>query len=99
MGQLSTRQKRRNFKMRLWRKSRCCFYCRKIIANPNEGTLDHVIPLCRGGLDSPRNLVLACLPCNKKKSDKIIIERIPMKTTELLADIAISRAQALTRKP
>lgn len=28
-------------------------------------TLDHVIPLSRGGLDNGNNVVLACGPCNK----------------------------------
>ena len=31
-------------------------------------TLEHVLPLCRGGTDSLDNLVLACGPCNQEGS-------------------------------
>jgi hypothetical protein len=34
-------------------------------------TVDHVIPLSKGGLNSIDNLALACFHCNRKKSDKI----------------------------
>lgn len=30
----------------------------------NEGTIEHVIPLARGGLDNANNRVFACKPCN-----------------------------------
>lgn len=32
-------------------------------------TLDHVVPLARGGAHDPGNLVVACAPCNRLKSD------------------------------
>ncbi|MFB2839082.1 HNH endonuclease [Floridanema evergladense] len=34
-------------------------------------TVDHVIPLIKGGLNSIENLALACFHCNRQKSDKI----------------------------
>ncbi|XWK86061.1 MAG: HNH endonuclease [Phormidium sp.] len=34
-------------------------------------TVDHVIPLSKGGLNSIENLALACFHCNRQKSDKI----------------------------
>jgi 5-methylcytosine-specific restriction endonuclease McrA len=34
-------------------------------------TVDHVIPLSRGGADTPDNLALACFHCNRKKADKL----------------------------
>ncbi|MBD2300623.1 MULTISPECIES: HNH endonuclease [Nostocales] len=34
-------------------------------------TVDHVIPLAKGGANSIDNLALACFHCNRKKSDKI----------------------------
>ena len=46
-----------------------CLYCGK-----EGGTLDHVIPLVRGGLHGIGNLVSACERCNKSKSDKFITE-------------------------
>ena len=36
-------------------------------------TADHVIPKALGGLWEENNLVTACLICNNKKADKIII--------------------------
>ncbi|MBD2458172.1 HNH endonuclease [Nostoc sp. FACHB-87] len=34
-------------------------------------TVDHVIPLSKGGANSIDNLALACFHCNRKKSDKV----------------------------
>ena len=35
-------------------------------------TVDHVIPLTKGGANSIDNLALACFHCNLQKSDKIV---------------------------
>ena len=35
-------------------------------------TVDHVIPLTKGGANSIDNLALACFHCNRRKSDKIV---------------------------
>lgn len=45
-----------------------CFYCRKEIA-VKDRTLDHVIPLNKGGIHSLTNLVMACKKCNSTKRD------------------------------
>ncbi|NJR41179.1 MAG: hypothetical protein HC781_22980 [Leptolyngbyaceae cyanobacterium CSU_1_4] len=37
-------------------------------------TLDHVIPLSKGGSDLPGNLACACLQCNSSKSDRTVQE-------------------------
>ncbi len=34
-------------------------------------TVEHVIPVVRGGADSLDNLALACFHCNRKKADKL----------------------------
>ncbi len=34
-------------------------------------TVDHIIPLSRGGTDDPENLCLACFHCNRKKGSRI----------------------------
>jgi hypothetical protein len=47
---------------------RCC-YCGEYFGS--EGLEpDHVIPASRGGNDSMGNLVAACIPCNRAKSDR-----------------------------
>ena len=46
-----------------------CQYCRKKLCKP-ELTIDHVIPQSKGGRDSWENLVLACVKCNVKKSNR-----------------------------
>lgn len=48
-----------------------CTYCQ----GPG-GTVDHVIPLSRGGQHAEGNLVPACRSCNSSKSDKLLIEWI-----------------------
>lgn len=42
-----------------------CFYCE----SPDNLTLDHVIPLARGGQHTRDNLVAACWSCNCSKQD------------------------------
>ncbi len=34
-------------------------------------SVDHIIPISKGGSNDPANLQCACRPCNFKKSDKI----------------------------
>ncbi|HTT14808.1 MAG TPA: HNH endonuclease signature motif containing protein [Thermoplasmata archaeon] len=46
-----------------------CAYCRV----PGQRLQrDHVIPLSRGGFDSPANVVPACEGCNLSKGDKAV---------------------------
>jgi len=47
-----------------------CNYCQRTMA-PAEATVDHVVPLSKGGarLD-PANLVACCLKCNSSKKDR-----------------------------
>ncbi len=46
-----------------------CAYC------PSEGkTIDHVVPLARGGRDEISNLVPACKACNSSKGAKLLSE-------------------------
>lgn len=43
-----------------------CYYCRKKVS-PSELTMDHVIPISRGGRSERENIVPACKDCNNKK--------------------------------
>lgn len=58
----------------LWeRENRRCAYCGTKIGL-SEVTVDHKIPLSRGGPDSRENMVCACIGCNKLKADKTVEE-------------------------
>lgn len=52
-----------------WRKkisTGICYYCGENFL-PSDLTMDHKIPLTRGGLSEKDNLVPACKECNNKK--------------------------------
>jgi 5-methylcytosine-specific restriction endonuclease McrA len=50
----------------LMKQYNACFYCGKA----GNLSLDHVIPLSKGGLNHHSNLVLACHSCNSSKKNK-----------------------------
>lgn len=43
-----------------------CAYCKKSVRAGYE--VDHKVPLKRGGSNGPRNLAIACAPCNRTKA-------------------------------
>lgn len=45
-----------------------CYYCNRKLDDTNR-TIDHKIPLARGGANTPANKVLACQSCNIQKGD------------------------------
>ena len=52
-----------------WKRKRArgkCHYCERTF-KPRELTMDHLIPLVRGGRSVQSNLVPACKECNNKK--------------------------------
>ena len=46
-----------------------CFYCGCELNDSNR-TLDHFIPLCKGGANIKENVVACCFGCNNKKATK-----------------------------
>lgn len=48
-----------------------CFYC---AVRGQVMECDHIFPVARGGIDSDDNLTTACLPCNRSKGSKTIVE-------------------------
>ncbi|MCC6346534.1 MAG: HNH endonuclease [Nitrospirales bacterium] len=60
-----------------WWKRKCaggaCYYCR-VKVPPGELTMDHLVPLIRGGRSVKSNLVAACKECNNKKKYLIPLE-------------------------
>ncbi|MCI0469207.1 MAG: HNH endonuclease [Nitrospirae bacterium] len=59
-----------------WKRKRSegkCYYCGMAV-NPSELTMDHVVPLIRGGKSIRSNIVAACKECNTKKKYMLPIE-------------------------
>jgi 5-methylcytosine-specific restriction endonuclease McrA len=60
-----------------WWKRKCsegvCYFCGKKF-HPKELTMEHVVPLIRGGKSSKGNIVPACKECNSKKKYLLPIE-------------------------
>lgn len=62
-----------------WKRRRgrgVCHYCGKQFP-PAELTMDHVVPLIRGGRSTKNNLVPACKDCNTKKKHQLAFEWQP----------------------
>ena len=63
-------------KTRWWRK-KCangrCHYCGKYVGSANL-TMDHLIPLSKGGRSIRANLVPVCKDCNNKKKANYLFE-------------------------
>ena len=49
---------------------RRCVYCASLL-DFRLATIDHVLPLAKGGAHAPGNLVVACAPCNRMKGDML----------------------------
>lgn len=47
-------------------KGRACHWCGRQLTLATS-TVEHVVPLARGGLDNDNNRVLACEPCNRER--------------------------------
>jgi len=48
-----------------------CTYCGSPATEGNPLTIDHVVPLTRGGTNQRENLTVACYRCNRTKSDAV----------------------------
>ena len=74
------RAKARELRQSQWWKRRratgVCHYCGKHFP-PHELTMDHLVPLIRGGRSTKGNLVPACKDCNTKKKHQLAFEWEP----------------------
>jgi len=50
-----------------------CYYCKREVGR-EQLTMDHVVPLSRGGKSKKGNIVPACKECNNKKKYLLPIE-------------------------
>ncbi|MDE0018276.1 MAG: HNH endonuclease [Candidatus Poribacteria bacterium] len=63
--------RRRHIKSKLHvKQSGLCNICRRHLSI-NDATIDHRIPISRGGVNAQRNLQLLCYDCNVNKGSKI----------------------------
>ncbi len=71
------RGKARALRKQNWWKNRVakgiCHYCGQSVT-PKDLTLDHVVPLARGGRSTKGNCVPACKDCNNQKKDLLPME-------------------------
>lgn len=50
-----------------------CYYCKKKFP-PQELTMDHKVPIIRGGKSTKNNIVPCCKECNNKKKYLLPVE-------------------------
>ena len=50
-----------------------CYYCGKLF-KPKDLTMDHIVPLARGGRSTKDNIVASCKECNTRKKTLLPIE-------------------------
>lgn len=71
------RAKARELRQTQWWKRRCaageCYYCRRKV-KPKDLTMDHIVPIIRGGRSRKGNVVPVCKECNDKKKYLLPLE-------------------------
>jgi 5-methylcytosine-specific restriction enzyme A len=71
------RQKARELRASQWWKRKCakgvCGYCGRSTP-PRELTMDHIVPIARGGRSTKGNVVAACKECNVAKKQLLPME-------------------------
>lgn len=71
------RVKSREMRKTQWWKRRLsaglCYYCGKKFS-PKDLTMDHIVPVIRGGKSIKGNIVPACKECNSRKKHMLPVE-------------------------
>ena len=71
------RAKSREIRKSQWWKRRLaegsCYYCGEKFL-PKDLTMDHIVPLIRGGKSTKGNIVAACKECNNRKKHMLPVE-------------------------
>jgi 5-methylcytosine-specific restriction endonuclease McrA len=74
------RAKARELRASQWWKRRCatgvCHYCGQQVG-AKALTMDHLVPIIRGGRSSKGNVVPACKACNALKTHRLALEFKP----------------------
>lgn len=64
-------QKNKWVKKHLLRTTNICGLCKEVIHNMKEVSIDHIVPLSKGGRDAPDNMQIAHIECNLKKGNQL----------------------------
>lgn len=71
------KQKAKELKKTSWWRNKLnqgkCYYCEEFFSIETL-TMDHVVPLIRGGKTIKNNVVVACKKCNFEKRHKTLVE-------------------------
>jgi 5-methylcytosine-specific restriction endonuclease McrA len=71
------RHKAREMRKTQWWKRKCdkgvCHYCGCSFP-PKELTMDHIVPIARGGKTTKGNVVPCCKECNNQKKQRLPLE-------------------------
>ncbi len=64
-----SRVQRREWRQAMRGRYKACFWCGKPLPRKSHSTLDHFIPLDKGGTNTADNFRLACSYCNSVKGN------------------------------
>ena len=71
------KERARELRKSQWWKRKCsegqCYFCKQKI-KPKDLTMDHIVPIIRGGKSTKGNVVPACKECNSKKKHMLPLE-------------------------
>ena len=60
---------RLNRRWNMWVRSKMCALCKEAIETYEESSVDHIIPVSRGGKDTESNVQITHVWCNNQKGD------------------------------
>ena len=91
------REKAREMRASQWWKRQLakgiCYYCQKEF-KPSELTMDHQVPVARGGKTTKGNVVCACKECNNQKKSLL-----PMEWEQYLESVERGAPQETQKEP
>lgn len=71
------KNKARALRASQWWKRKCakgiCYYCEKSFP-AKELTMDHIVPISKGGKSTKGNVVPCCKTCNTKKKSNLLMD-------------------------
>ncbi|MEM5799355.1 MAG: HNH endonuclease [Candidatus Aenigmatarchaeota archaeon] len=61
-----------------------CIYC----GSKKDLTIEHILPLCRSGPDTPENVIKVCKKCNSSKGEKRLYEWFGLENKDKIPRVA-----------